>query len=992
VFTSGFASPAVAQHARTTAVVVLAAPSEYSILGPLEVSTEGRPVSLGGVKQRALLVILLLNANQLVSSDRLIDELWGEEPPPNASDVVDMYVSQLRKVLGDPGRRDLDVLVAQRPGYLIRVSENELDATRFAALYEAGHQALLRGEPAVASVKLREALSLWRGPALADFASESFAEQDRDRLHEQQLGALEDRFEADLELGRGGELVPELESAVVDNPLRERLGGQLMLALYRAGRRAEALEVYQGVMRRQSDEVGIVPSRSLQRLHERILRQDATLLRPGTTSAVATSPRSNLETNASLASESEDSEAVRWTPGAGVPGSSIAAGEDQLLPVTALFADVVGSTSLAERLTPEEVRVLIGDCISRISREVERFGGTVQAYMGDGICAYFGVPESHEDDWERAAMAALQVLHVVREQARQIEHAWGIPNFEVRIGVNAGRTLVGTVGAGNPQVVAFGDPINVAARLQTSAAPGTIVLGDSVAKRLGSGFSMEPLGDLKLKGRELPVTAWRLLGRLDEPLAPPSTPLVGRSREFERLETALADLLNGRGQVLLIRGDPGLGKSRIIAELRALAEKRCRWLEGRCAPYSDGESLGPMPQVVRSWIGAANDDPEIALTTKLRTRLDTLDASVAVLLTAGLGRVLGIRINPDSESLVADLSPGSTQSQAVAAFATWMRALSTDQPMILVIEDLHYADEQTLAHLDEIVPMTDQIPMLIVVSSRPEPGSKGWEFWLRCLREFHHRTIELSLEPLPESPALELMDALSPTGALDGAARSEILARAAGNPLYIEELVKALVELGGLTRHGRGTLTFTTAGLELPPALESLLVVRIQRLPPAARRLAQTAAVVGREFDVALLERVVEHEIEGDLRVLLRAEIVRETQRHPQFVCRFAHALIHEAALSTMTPDSVRKLAGAIANALDASGGDGEHHLERLAAYTYRAENLPRAMHYLERAAQLALEMRDDSNARRLLDRAERIALKIGDTASVERIRLTAPK
>ena len=971
-------------------MVALAAPIEYSILGPLEVSTEGRPASLGGVKQRALLAILLLNANQLVSLDRLIDELWGEQPPPNASDLVDMYISQLRKVLGRRGRRD--VLVTQQPGYLIRVGENELDAFRFSALCKDGHQALANGEPAIASVKLREALSLWRGPALADFASESFAEQATDRLHEQQLGALEDRFEADLELGRGGELVPELESAAVDNPLRERLGEQLVLALYQAGRRAEALAAYQGVISRLRDEVGIDPSPSLQHLHDLILRRDATLLRPKTTSTVAISTQSHLETDASLVSEPEDTEAVRWTPGAGVPGTSIAAGEDQLLPVTALFADVVGSTSLAERLTPEEVRVLIGDCISRISREVERFGGTVQAYMGDGICVYFGVPESHEDDWERAAMAALQVLHVVREQARQIEQAWGIPNFDVRIGVNAGRTLVGTVGAGNPQVVAFGDPINVAARLQTSAAPGTIVVGESVAKRLGSGFSLEPLGDLKLKGRELPVTAWRLLGRLDEPMAPPSTPLVGRSREFERLETTLADVLNGRGQVLLIRGDPGLGKSRIVAELRALAEERCRWLEGRCAPYSDDESLGPFPQIVRSWIGAANDDPEIALQTKLRTRLDTLDASVAAPLTVGLGRVLGIRISPDVESLVTDPSPPSSQSQAVAAIITWMRALSAHQPTILVVEDLHYADEQTLAYLDEIVPMTDQLPMLIVASSRPEPGSKGWEFWLRCLREFHHRTIELSLEPLPKSPALELIDALSPTGALEDGARSEILARAAGNPLYIEELVKALVELGGLARHGRGTLTLTTAGLELPPALESLLVVRIQRLPPTARRLAQTAAVVGREFDVAFLQRVVEHEIEGDLRELLRAEIVRETQRYPQFVCRFAHALIHEAALSTMTPDSVRKLAGTIANALEASGGDGEHHLERLAAYTYKAENLPRAMHYLERAAQRALELRDDITARRLLDRAERIGLKIDDTASVGRIRRMAPE
>jgi class 3 adenylate cyclase/DNA-binding SARP family transcriptional activator len=964
---------------------------EYRILGPLEVSTEGRPASLGGVKQRALLAILLLNANQLVSSDRLVDELWGEEPPLTASNVLQVYISQLRKVLGGGDRRDLDVLVTQRPGYLLRVGNDELDATRFVALSEDGHQALLEGEPAVASVKLREALSLWRGPALADFAFESFAGRDIDRLHELRLGALENRFEADLELGRDAELVPELESLVADHPLRERLCGQLMLALYRAGRQAEALAAYRDTMGRLSDELGIDPTSQLQRLHEQILRQDAALQTPKAISPVATATQSLPESNSDLVPEPEGSSAAKWTPGAGVPGTSIAAGEDQLLPVTALFADVVGSTSLAERLTPEEVRVVIGDCISRISREVERFGGTIQAYMGDGICAYFGIPESHEDDWERAAMAALQVLHAVREQGRQIEQAWGVPDFDVRIGVNAGRTLVGAIGAGNPQVVAFGDPINVAARLQSSAEPGTITVGESVAKRLESAFSMEPLGELKLKGRELPVTAWRLLGRLDGPIAPPSTPLVGRSREFGRLEAALADLSNGRGQVLLVRGDVGLGKSRIVAELRALAEKRCRWLEGRCAPYSDGTSLGPMPQIIRGWISAAAGEPELALKTKLRTRLDALDADSAAPLSVCLGRVLGIRADPNLESLIAASSAESARSQATAAVAIWMRALCADQPVILVVEDLHYAEEQTVSYLNEMVPLTDQMPMLIVASSRPEPGSKGWQFWLRCLQEFRHRTTELSLEPLPEGPALELIDALSPTGTLEESARSEIMARAAGNPLYIEELVKALVELGGLRRHGRGTLTLTSVGLELPPALESLLIVRIQRLPPAARQLAQAAAVVGREFDVALLERVVGYEIQGDVTVLLRAEIVRETQRHPDFVCRFAHALIHEAALSTMTPASIRKLAEAIGNALEGSDGGAEEHFERLAAYAYRAENLPRALVYLERAAQRALELQDDKTARQLLGRAERVAAKIGDAASIERIRRITP-
>src|SRR5437762_1755590 len=186
--------------------------------------------------------------------------------------------------------------------------------------------------------------------------------------------------------------------------------------------------------------------------------------------------------------------------------------EDEMRPITALFADIAGSTGLGERLGPDEVKALIGECVTRMSGAVEELGGTVQAYMGDGICAYFGVPQAHEDDPERAARAALRILEVVGEYGRDIEQAWGISGFGVRVGLNSGPTAVGLVGAADPQTVALGDTTNVAARLQAAAAPGTIVVGETTARHLGSRFVLEPLGEVSVKGRTGAVPAWRLDG------------------------------------------------------------------------------------------------------------------------------------------------------------------------------------------------------------------------------------------------------------------------------------------------------------------------------------------------------------------------------------------------------------------------------------------------------------------------------------------------
>ena len=250
---------------------------EFRILGPIEVWSEGRQLRLGGVKQRALLAVLLLHRNEVVSVDRLIDELWGGDPPTTAVKTAQVHVSQLRKTLGRDRGEAGEVLVTRSPGYLLRIDAGELDSDRFEQLADEGRRALRAGEPELATRVLLEALSLWRGPALADFTADEFAQTEIGRLEEARVSAIEERIDADLALGRHQALVGELDALIQAHPLRERLRGQLMLALYRSDRQAEALAAYRDARRMLDDELGLEPSESLQRLEHAILVHDSAL-------------------------------------------------------------------------------------------------------------------------------------------------------------------------------------------------------------------------------------------------------------------------------------------------------------------------------------------------------------------------------------------------------------------------------------------------------------------------------------------------------------------------------------------------------------------------------------------------------------------------------------------------------------------------------------------------------------------------------------------
>jgi DNA-binding SARP family transcriptional activator/tetratricopeptide (TPR) repeat protein len=529
---------------------------DFQILGPLQVRLNRQPVALGTAKQRALLAILLVHANELVPSDRLIEDLWPE-PPETATNTLQVYVGKLRKALeperapGAPG----ELLMTRTPGYMLRVEAGELDADRFERLLSEGRAASETKDPAMAVSRLRGALELWRGPVLGDFAYDPFAQAEIARLEELRLDALEERIEAELALGGAGNLVGELESLIRDNPLRERLRGQLMLALYRSGRQANALEVYGQTRDTLNEELGIEPSRPLQRLQTAILRQEPAL-------------EVSIE-----AAASERRPAVT--------SDEAPAQTDARKTVTVLVA----RRSTVRGLDPETLSREDRRYRAHLEQVLARYGGMVASSLGDEIMAVFGVPRSHEDDAFRAACAAVEI----RDAPTSDEIA---PVSTTRVGIATGEVLASGPGASPFSIV--GEPVTAAGELKDAATAGEILLGPETEKLIRDQAALKSVETGGALG-------WRLVDvRRTRPVVGSlTTPLVGRESELLGLQEAFERAREERSpRLFTIIGVAGIGKSRLAQEFATQVADQALVVVGRCVPYGEGITFWSLREIV----------------------------------------------------------------------------------------------------------------------------------------------------------------------------------------------------------------------------------------------------------------------------------------------------------------------------------------------------------------------------------------------------------
>ncbi|HXF37748.1 MAG TPA: ABC transporter substrate-binding protein [Actinomycetota bacterium] len=634
--------------------------------------------------------------------------------------------------------------------------------------------------------------------------------------------------------------------------------------------------------------------------------------------------------------------------------------------VTAVFADLVGSTALAERLEPEEVKLIVGEAVSRVIRAVEAFGGTVKDLAGDGVLALFGAPAAHEDDPERAVRAALRVLEDLGTYAGEVQRGWGVEGFGIRIGVQTGRVVVGPVGAGSRvELGAVGDAVNTAARLQAAAEPGQALIGEETFRLVEPLFEWGERRALHLKGKRSPVAARPVLAA--RPAAARAgrgfqARLVGRERELAVVRERVDALLTGAGEILYVVGEPGIGKSRLLAEARAIAEGapaprgRLRWLEGRCASYGESIPYFPFRDLLRGWLGATPDQPELRLRVTLLRALEELFGDRTGEVAPYLAALLGLPSEPEGAARLAELSPEALQYRTFEVVRLLLRRLAEDGPVVVAVEDLHWADATSLQLVEALFADTEEAAILLLLTQRSERDHPSWRVKEEAARSFPHRTVELGLEPLTGEADRELLHALAGPGTLPAEMEARLLASAEGNPFFLEELVRSLVDGGALVREGDGWRFDHAVDVDVPPTVEKVILARIDRLAPPERGVLTAASALGRQFGLPLLEAVAPDggSVRRSLVALQRLDLVREERRWPEPEFRFKHALIQEAAYRTLVGEHRRRLHRRAAEWLEERGGEGEDVTELLAHHWLAAEDEDRAVRYLALAGDRA--------------------------------------
>ncbi len=615
--------------------------------------------------------------------------------------------------------------------------------------------------------------------------------------------------------------------------------------------------------------------------------------------------------------------------------------------VTILFTDLTGSTALGSRLDPESLRYIMGRYFASMREVIERHGGTVEKYIGDAVVAVFGVPIAHDEDALRAVRAAAEMREALTRLNEDLRVERGV-SLEARTGINTGSIVVGPGGPGEAIVV--GDAVNVAARLQTAAGSGEIVIGSVTQALVRDAVDVGPAEGLDLKGKSEPVVAYRLLRvsaaveghrrRLD-------APMVGREHELDALGQAFERAVSSRScQIATILGAAGVGKSRLVAEFLRAVRDRAGVVRGRCLPYGEGITYWAVAEIIRQATGIEDDD-------SADTERGRIDAFVA-----GLPEAAAI-----ARGLIGLVGLGSSaaKEELVWAFRRSLEHLTDERPLVVLIDDIHWAEPTLLDLIESVADLVRDSPILFVCPARPEffddrPAWGGGTL----------NATTIPLEPLTDGSALALIDALVPGGALPPAVRAQIADSAEGNPLYVEEFVGMLIDEGALVADADGwTATWDLRSIAVPPTIAALLSARLDRLAPDEQAVAERASVVGRVFDlpsvVALSPAEGRPEIPRSINELVRKELIRRDRSPLAQVdaFRFRHMLIRDAAYERLPKAERAELHELFADWLDRNTGDRSSEVEEIVGY-----HLERAFRFREELAPV------DNRARELAARA----------------------
>lgn len=662
--------------------------------------------------------------------------------------------------------------------------------------------------------------------------------------------------------------------------------------------------------------------------------------------------------------------------------------------VTVLFTDIVGSTALAEKLDPEDWGEIVSGAHRRVTQAIYKYEGTIAQLLGDGVLAFFGAPITHEDDPVRAVSAALDILASIAEYANELKKNWRAENFQMRVGLNTGLVVVGNIGSDlHVEYLAVGDTVNLAARMQSAADPNTILVSQNTARWAKHMFDLESRGEIQVKGKTDPVAVFRVLARKAIPeqargIEGLNSPLVGRAGELKMLQTRVDELMAGRGQIVSVMGDAGLGKSRLVAEIRkwVAAERPMQWIEGRAQSYETATPYAPFIDLFNRFFGLLPDESDAEKYESIKAGVERItEHHRALEIAPFIATVLGLKIEGEDDERVRYLEPPQLREKIFNATLHFFEHSAQKNPLVLVFEDLHWADSVSLDLLARLMALAESSRILLLSLFRPQTNEPSWRFHQAAQRDHPDRYTSIVLEPLDEGASRQLVANLLEIEDLPEKVRALILKKAEGNPFYVEEVIRSLLDAKLVIRqdsHWRATREIET--IQVPDTLAGVIGARLDRLDDPSKQVAQTAAVIGREFQFDVLEDIAETKktLDTSLGNLQRRELVREKSRAPTLLYLFKHALTQETAYASLLLSKRRTLHKKIAACLETLEPDrvieiGRHYLEGqdpVSALPYLIQageravlafSIPEATQYFTQAMDILKDVNDPVLARR---------------------------
>ena len=585
--------------------------------------------------------------------------------------------------------------------------------------------------------------------------------------------------------------------------------------------------------------------------------------------------------------------------------------------VSILFADVKGSTSMAEQLDPEEWTEIMNQAFEYLISPIYTYEGTLARLMGDSVLAFFGAPIAHEDDAKRAILAGLKIVKDIQPFKDRLNQKYNL-DFDVRVGINTGLVVVGGVGSDLfMEYTALGDAINIASRMEESAEPGTIQIGEDTYKQAAGYFDFEQMEPVSVKGKSEPVNAYRVLDVKEQTIDGRSMhamdiPIIGRTTELNMLFNAMDAVKKGSGQIVCLIGEAGLGKSRLLIEAREVWESslkadkpfgqiESRWNQASGLSYESSRPYGLIQRLIRNYVGISRNDSPEQVKDKIHDTLSMIQVGLNTEWLDLFELMLGVKEQGDLQ----DLSGENLKRKIYSEMLKTLELLVQEGPTVLVLDDLHWSDPASAEFFVHLFQLADQYPIMYICSFRPHHHSQAWMVKQAAEMNYAHRYTQINLQTLTDTESNQLLDSYLSGAALPEDIRRMILRKSEGNPFFMEELIRDLID-DEIIRHDPETASWqvntTVKELSLPENLNALITARIDRLEESSKQVLQLASVVGRTFYYQILEKIndVTDELDIELVKLQRTGLIREVSRDPELEYIFRQALTHETAYNTI--------------------------------------------------------------------------------------------